>query len=193
VTRSFVAILLPEDLRETIAAAVARLRPLGPMVAWVPERNLHITLQFLGDQSDEGLAAAGAALEDAGARSAPLDVALHGVGAFPGLERPRILWVGVAHGAPELRALQARVAAALAERGFPPDDRPWHAHLTIGRVPDERRWRREAGPPLRSALAQIASTRFGTLRVAEVALMRSDLSPSGARHTILRVAALWGA
>src|SRR5216683_765694 len=83
-----------------------------------------------------------------------------------------------------------RVADALATRGFAREERPWHPHLTIGRVPDERRWRREAGPPLRSALAQAATTTFGTQRVAEVALMRSDLSPAGARYTVRRALSL---
>ena len=191
--RSFVAILLPDAVREAVVAAVERLRPLCGAVAWVPPQNLHVTLQFLGGQSEEGLVEAEAALDDAAARSVPIEVTLHGIGAFPGLERPRILWIGMAQGALEARALQARVADALAARGFPREERPWHPHLTIGRIFDERRWRREAGPPLRSALAQAATTSFGTLRVAEVALMRSDLSPAGARYTARRLAALSGA
>jgi 2'-5' RNA ligase len=190
VIRSFVAVVLDDGLRSAIAATVERLRPLGSAVAWVPPRNLHVTLQFLGDQSEERLAEAEAALADAAAGSAPVDVTFHGIGAFPGLERPRILWVGLAHGALEARRLQARVADALATRGFAREERPWHPHLTIGRVPDERRWRREAGPPLRSALAQAATTTFGTQRVAEVALMRSDLSPAGARYTVRRALSL---
>ena len=191
--RSFIAILLTDAVREAVAAATERLRPLCGAVAWVPPQNLHVTLQFLGGQSEEGLVAAEAALADAAARSGPIEVTLHGIGAFPGLERPRILWIGLAQGALEARALQARVADALAGQRFPREDRPWHPHLTIGRVFDERRWRREAGPPLRRALAQAATTSFGTLRVAEVALMRSDLSPAGARYTVRRLAALSGA
>ncbi len=188
--RAFVAVVLDDGVREAVAATVERLRPLGSAVAWVPPRNLHVTLQFLGDQSEERLAEAEAALVDAAAGSGPIDVTFHGIAAFPGLERPRILWVGLAHGALEARGLQARVADALATRGFPKEERPWHPHLTIGRVPDERRWRREAGPPLRHALAQAATTTFGTQRVTEVALMRSDLSPAGARYTVRRALSL---
>jgi 2'-5' RNA ligase len=193
VIRAFVAILLDEAVRAAVAAVVERLRPLGGSVAWVPAANLHLTLQFLGEQPEERLAAAEAALDDAAARSAPIETALHGIGAFPGLERPRILWVGLAQGALEVRALQARVAEALAREGVPREERPWHPHLTIGRVHDDRRWRREAGPALRQALAQAAGTRFGTLRISEVALMRSDLSPRGARYTLRRAAVLGAA
>jgi len=188
--RAFVAVVLDEGVRSAVAATIERLRPLGSAVAWVPPRNLHVTLHFLGDQSEEHLAEAEAALADAAAGSAPLDVTFHGIGAFPGLERPRILWVGLAHGALEVRRLQARVTDALAVRGFGKEEHAWHPHLTIGRVHDERRWRRETGPPLRSALAQAATTTFGTQRVAEVALMRSELSPAGARYTLRRALSL---
>jgi 2'-5' RNA ligase len=185
VIRAFVAVALSDELREAIAAGIERLRSLGTAVAWVPARNLHVTLHFLGDQSEERLAEAESALAEAAAGSAPFDVTFHGIGAFPGLERPRILWVGLAHGALEARRLQARAAALLAARGFAREERPWHPHLTVGRVHDERRWRREADP-LRGALARIATTTFGTQRVTEVALMRSDLSPQGARYSMRR-------
>ena len=191
--RAFVAVLLEDRLREAVGSLVERLRPLCAAVAWVPARNLHLTLQFLGDQSEERLAEAEAALVEAAAASAPLEVTLHGIGAFPGLERPRILWVGLAQGALEMRQLQAGVADALSARGFPKEERPWHPHLTIGRVHDERRWRRAAIAPLRAALAEAAGTTFGGQRVAEVALMRSDLSPNGARYTVRRLATLIGA
>jgi 2'-5' RNA ligase len=193
VIRSFVAILLPDAVRDAIAATIEELRPLGPAVAWVPSRNLHLTLQFLGNQTEETLVLAESALAEAVGARAPVTITLHGVGAFPGLERPRIFWIGLAHGALEARALQAAVADALSGRGFPREARPWHPHLTIGRVHDERRWRRDATPELRRALARAATTTFGTLRVAEVALMRSDLSPAGARYTVRRLTALSGA
>jgi 2'-5' RNA ligase len=186
VIRSFVAILLDDGVRAAVASTIERLRPLGRAVAWVPSQNLHVTLQFLGGQSEERLAAAEAALEDAVTLNVPVDVTFHGLGAFPGLARPRILWIGLALGAVELRALQVRVSDALAARGFPKEHRPWHPHLTIGRVFDDRRWRREAGPEVQCALARVATTSFGTLRVAEVALMRSDPSEMGARYTLRR-------
>ncbi len=190
--RAFVAVALDDELRAAVAATVERLRPLGRAVAWVPPRNLHVTLQFLGDQSEERLAEAEAALADAAAGSAPIDVTFHGIGAFPGLERPRILWVGLAHGALEARRLQGAVAEALTARGFPKEERAWHPHLTIGRVHDERRWQRETGPALRRAVAEAATTTFGTQRVVEVVLMRSELSPAGARYSVRRAVSLEG-
>ncbi|PWU22808.1 MAG: RNA 2',3'-cyclic phosphodiesterase [Candidatus Rokuibacteriota bacterium] len=189
-TRAFVALTLDDAIRAALGHQIERLRPLSRAVAWVPAQNLHVTLKFLGDQSDRRLADAVEALDEAVEAIAPFDLALRGLGAFPGMERPRIFWVGAAEGVLQVRALQATVDAALQRRGFPADTRPWHPHLTIGRVFDPRRWRRETSPHLREALAHAAATGFGSLPVARVMLMRSDLSPSGARYQELRAADL---
>jgi 2'-5' RNA ligase len=85
------------------------------------------------------------------------------------------------------------VEAALEHRGFARDARPWHPHVTIGRVLDDRRWRREDSAPLRRAVAAAAREPFGLLPVSRVALMRSDLSPSGARYSEIGSAALGAA
>lgn len=188
--RAFVAVLLDEAAREALAAEIERLRPLSRAVAWVPPRNLHLTLRFLGEEPEERLRRAVEALEVAAAATGGFTLTLHGLGAFPGIERPRILWIGVAEGALEVRQLQARVEAALGERGFGRESRPWHPHLTIGRVFDERRWRREAGLELRQAVARAGSSHFARLPVAAVSLMRSDLSPAGARYSELASVAL---
>ena len=189
-TRAFVALLLDEAMRASVGAEIERLRPLSRAVAWVPAANLHLTLRFLGERSDEQLGEVEAALVEAAAVTAPFALTLHGLGAFPGLERPRILWVGIADGALSAREVQARVEAALERRGMPRERQAWHPHLTIGRIFDERAWRREAGLPLRQALAAAARRSFGILAVPRIALMRSDLSPQGARYRELASAEL---
>jgi RNA 2',3'-cyclic 3'-phosphodiesterase len=190
VTRAFVALLLDEAMRASVAAEIERLRPLSRAVAWVPAVNLHLTLRFLGDLSDVQIGEVEAVLVDVAAVTAPFALDLHGVGAFPGLERPRILWVGIADGALPAREVQARVETALERHGIARERQAWHPHLTIGRVFDERAWRREAGLPLRQALAAAARRTFGTLAVSHIALMRSDLSPQGARYRELASAEL---
>ncbi len=182
-TRAFIAILLDEAIRAAVDAEIEQLRPLGRAVAWVPAENLHVTLKFLGQQSDAGLREATLALEDAAGRYAPFSIRLHGVGGFPGMDRPRIVWIGVAEGALEARAVQSALDAALEGRGFPRESRPWHPHLTIGRVFDPRRWRADASPALRERIARAATTSFGALSIDRIALMRSDLSRSGARYS----------
>jgi 2'-5' RNA ligase len=190
--RCFAAILLSAEARQAVAEEIERLRPLSRAVAWVPARNLHLTLRFLGEQAEERLPLILEALAEAGRDAAPFSLTLQGLGAFPGFEKPRILWVGVADGALEARGLQARVEAALEARGFGRESRPWHPHLTIGRIFDERRWRREAALDLRQAVARAGGLRLATLPVASLALMRSELSPAGARYSELGAVRLGG-
>jgi 2'-5' RNA ligase len=185
VPRSFIALVLDEASRHSVAAQVEGLRPLSRAVAWVPPQNLHLTLKFLGEQSEERLGVVRSVLEAAAAGIAPFALTLHGVGGFPGLDRPRILWVGVSEGALAVRQLQPRVEEGLARHGFSRETRSWHPHLTIGRVFDDRRWRREGTPALREAVARAARLDLGRVPVAAIWLMRSDLSPAGARHTAL--------
>jgi RNA 2',3'-cyclic 3'-phosphodiesterase len=183
--RSFVAVLLDEKTRRAVAAQIDRLRPLSRVVTWVPSPNLHLTLRFLGDQTEEQLAEVVPALEEAAAGVTAFTLGLKGLGAFPGLARPRTLWVGVSQGVQDVRRLQASVAEALERRGVPIEARAWQAHVTIGRVADERRGRREGMPELRSAVRRGAAAPFGSMLVASIALMRSDVYPSGARYTAL--------
>jgi 2'-5' RNA ligase len=163
-----------------VAAEIDRLRPLGRSVRWVPPDNLHLTLKFLGEFSPDELALVRAGLDEAVAGAAPFTLVLHGLGAYPGLARPRVFWVGVAEGAKETQALQSRVETALAERGFEREARPYTPHLTIGRVGNPR-----GLEPLRTAIVKDAHRRFGALPVSALTLMRSDLSPAGARYTEL--------
>ena len=181
--RAFVAVLLDEQTRRAVAAQIDRLRPLSRVVAWVPSHNLHLTLRFLGDQTEEQLAEVVPALEEAAAGVPPFTLSLRGLGGFPGLDHPRTLWVGVSGGAQEVRRLQAHVAEALERRGVSIEARAWQAHVTIGRVTDEKRGRGEGMPELRSALMRGAAASFGTMLVASIALMRSDLYTSGSRYT----------
>jgi 2'-5' RNA ligase len=181
--RAFVAVLLDEQTRRAVAAQIDRLRPLSKVVTWVPPPNLHLTLRFLGDQTEEQMAEVVPALEEAAAGVQAFTLSLKGLGAFPGLAHPRTLWVGVSEGVQEVQRLQARVAEALATRGVPIEARAWQAHVTIGRVIDKKRGRGESMPELRAAVMRGAAASFGTMLAASIVLMRSDLYTSGARYT----------
>lgn len=181
--RAFVAVLLDEAIRRSVATQIDRLRPLSKVVSWVPPHNLHLTLRFLGDQTEAQLAEVVPALEEAASGVPTFTLSLRGLGAFPGLEHPRTLWVGVSEGGPEVQRLQARVAESLERRGVPIEVRAWQAHVTIGRISDDKRWRREGMAELRSAVIRGSATALGTMHVNSIALMRSDLYTSGARYT----------
>jgi 2'-5' RNA ligase len=107
-------------------------------------------------------------------------VVIGGRGAFPSMGRPRVLWLGVTEGAQPLTAVAERLCASLRERGFKLEDRPFKAHLTLGRV--KPRGDREA----RRALETIPPGELARFAVGEVVLMQSTLGPGGAKHSVLR-------
>lgn len=178
--RSFVAILLNDEVRAALAREIDRLRPLAPRVGWVAPPNLHLTLKFLGEILPDELERVQEGLVEAVAGTSPFSLLFHGLGAFPGLARPRVLWVGVTDGSQAAQALQSRVEAALARRGFAGETRPYAPHLTIGRVREPRGLAR-----LQEAMARDARMEFGRLEARALSLMRSDLSPGGARYSEL--------
>ena len=174
------AVLLPDEVRTRLGGTVESLRATAGGIAWVAPSNFHLTVKFLGGVEESRVEAVRAALADAAAAHAPFDLALQGLGAFPTPTRPRVVWAGLATGAAPLAALAGDVDRALAAIGFPPEDRPFSAHVTLGRVREVRR-----DPALATAIARAGSHPFGALRVDRLSLMRSQLSPTGARYTEL--------
>lgn len=124
-----------------------------------------------------------AALGDVAGAHARFTLAISGLGAFPTPSRPRVLWAGVAAGADRIAALAGAVDTALARLGFPSEARPFSAHVTLGRVRDPRR-----DPEVEQSLRAAAARPFGSVAVEEIVLMRSQLSPRGARYTPLAAA-----
>jgi 2'-5' RNA ligase len=151
----------------------------------VSTSNYHLTLKFLGGIEESRAADIGAALTAAVAGLPAVDLALRGLGAFPSPARPRVIWAGVDAGGPSLAALAGAVDAGLAALGVPREARGFSAHVTLGRVREPRR-----DPALAAALARAAGVELGSSRVDRVVLMRSELSPRGARYSELVVAPL---
>jgi 2'-5' RNA ligase len=147
--------------------------------------NFHITLKFLGDVEDQRAEEIGASLGAAVADIDAFDIALRGLGAFPTPLRPRVIWAGVDAGERWLAAIANAVERSLAPLGFPAEARGFSAHVTLGRVREPRR-----DPALTEALARAVDVELGSARVDHVVLMRSQLSPRGARYSALAVVPL---
>jgi 2'-5' RNA ligase len=114
-------------------------------------------------------------------------VAAGGLGGFPSLGRPRVLWVGIARGVAEIAALAAAVDRATAGLGFPPESRPFRGHLTVARVRSPR-----GLPALVEAVRAAGAPDFGAWTVSEVVLYESRLRPTGAVHVPVSRHALRG-
>ncbi len=136
--RLFVAVPLPPEPLAACNALIAGVRagPLGSVPRWVRLENLHLTVRFLGDTPPDLVPDVGLAVSDAIGRSgiAAFEVVLEGAGVFPGLRKPRALWLGIAHGAEELGSLAMALDPALEPLGWARDGRPYRPHLTVARL-----------------------------------------------------------
>ncbi len=180
--RAFVAVRMSEQVEKSVADTIAEIKHPRDGIRWVPRANLHITLKFLGPAVDSHrLERLSAGLHQLAARTAPFEVAAVGVGAFPDLERPRTIWVGlhsVESGA--LAALAARLETVAADYGFEREKRRWSGHLTIGRVGDQ-----PIAGKTRQALYAARDREFGLSRIESITLYQSHLGPDGSSYEAL--------
>jgi 2'-5' RNA ligase len=187
--RAFIALEFPESLQAAIHQETASLREAaGPsVVRWVPAENMHLTLKFLGDVPSSNLEFINQVLAAEAAKIQGFTLSVGGLGAFPNLKRARVVWIGV-RGPAELGMLQANIERAIAKLGYAGEERPFSPHLTIGRIkqsaaiPDQQR--------LRRALESTQIGQIGKTEIRSVALMRSELRPTGSIYTQLFSASL---
>ena len=178
--RSFLALPSSDELCQALAGVVRQLAAAGADVRWEREEKFHITLKFLGDVEMVRLEALTAALTPELSGVGAIDLVYEGIGAFPSFERPRIVWAGVREHL-TLGALQQTVERVSNSLGIgEPENRPFHPHITIGRVKSER-----GGARLTDALKSVTLQPVSA-RCSHVLLMRSELHPSGSRYNALK-------
>jgi len=184
VIRAFVAVDLEPLTVQKIAEAIVRLRPRMPSIRWLPPANFHLTLKFLGDVDEAKVAPIAAALERDLYPFSCFTINAKGLGVFPDLKRPRILWVGLV--GDELNALASRVEKALVPFGFAAERRAFTPHLTVGR------WRQFDGSPkeLGDEIEKWRGHDFGRSKIDEVILFQSVLKQEGAVYRTLKTVAL---
>ncbi len=186
--RVFVAIDLPENVRESLDSLVAGLRRRLSGVRWVRPQGIHLTLRFIGEAEERDVESLRAALaETVPGCAPPFDLHLRGLGTFPEAGRPRVLWVAVEHEGESLSALQRAVESAAIRAGFAEETRPFNPHLTLGRF--DRGGRQ---PGMGSLLEEFREIGHGSFNVSSVTLFRSLLKPGGAEYHRLEEVGLAG-
>lgn len=132
--RLFLGIPIPEAVAQTVAGASEQLKVFfrQSRVSWVRKENYHLTLHFLGDVDDPRITALAFAL-GRGTYPEPFTLELKSVGAFPHLSKPQTLFMETTRH-PGATILQERTGHIIEGLGLPVDFRPWHPHVTIGRV-----------------------------------------------------------
>jgi 2'-5' RNA ligase len=198
--RAFVAVEVGEELARRAAQIVERLRGAGD-VKWVEPGHFHLTIKFLGATRRADLPRLSEALREAARRAAPFDLELAGVGAFPSLQRPQVVWLGVTSGREALAQLAGAAEEACAALGWSREARTYRAHMTLGRSKDRRPRRRDGerqgagGSRLAARTSSFADlarrleaerdTPAGATRVDRLVLMQSQLRPDGPIYSVI--------
>jgi 2'-5' RNA ligase len=186
--RAFVAFKLPNHITERAAALQCALKASGLKLQWVKPQNLHLTLKFLGDIPETDISKIGAAIDYVAGNEPPLEMTLQGMGVFPGIKRPRVLWLGFGGQVQNLKRLHLKLEDQLDKIGFDRDKRRFKAHLTIARIK-----RRVAPERLLDALTVEGDFAPHPFVVSKMVLYKSDLRPQGAVYTALAETELVGA
>ena len=179
--RLFLAINLDPAVRRAIVEAAAPLRAIAPDLAWVREPQLHLTVKFLGEQSDDLASTLAEAMRSVGARNRTIDAEVGGIGAFPNFRRPRVVWIGVTP-EPKLELLHHDVESTCETLGIPVDGKPFRPHLTLARVKP-----RSGDPRALRTLARAAEDidYVEEIVITGLDLMASELTTAGSRYRVL--------
>jgi 2'-5' RNA ligase len=187
--RAFIAIELPGGLQKAISQVIERLRTNAgkSAVRWVPASNIHLTLKFLGDIAPTSLGVIEEALRVEAGLHWGFKMEAGGLGAFPNIKRPRVIWLGV-DTPTELTSLQRGIDFATAKLGYASEARPFSPHLTLGRVRENASSSELSD--LASKLNEVSFHSPGSFDVEAVHLFKSDLLPGGSVYTRLFSASL---
>lgn len=178
--RTFIAVELPDQTRLDIANLQKDLASAGLKLRWVKPQNIHLTLKFLGDVDGDKLADICDSITAVSCQHQLFDLQPKGLGCFPGLRNPRVIWVGISGTLEVLRALQSDVENALIPFGFNAEKRPFRGHLTVGRVKS-----RVSPHKLAEALRTHSDFNSEVFTVKQVTVFESKLQPTGPLYTKL--------
>jgi 2'-5' RNA ligase len=178
--RAFVALKLTEKIISSIKKIQDDLKLYGFPVRWVRPEKMHLTMKFFGEISESDINNIKAAMNNCAGSYAPLSLSAKGLGIFPGISRPRIIWTGISGEASRLFDLRNALEKRFEEIRFKKEERPFKGHLTLGRF----RERADSGK-LVEALKKFQSFESEIFVAGGISLYKSDLRPEGPEYTEL--------
>ena len=178
--RTFIAIEIPGNIISKIRELQTGIKKYGFKVRWVRSENIHLTLKFLGDVEAAKIGEMIEAISKTAKGHTPISLKAKGIGVFPGIKRPRVLWVGLTGQLEALVRLHKTLDENLKVLGFPGEKRPFKGHLTMGRIKDKIDVKK-----LGDALMAFRRFESETFTAGNLNLYKSELKPSGAVYTKL--------
>lgn len=182
--RLFIGLTAPPEWKSAISAFRQKLQPRfsDSFARWTAESNLHLTLRFFGSVEEAEVIAIGERVQKITADTPAFTVTPGPLGCFPNASRPRVIWLGFDGQTDALIQAESRLRTATASFGQPPENRPFHPHLTVARTNEPRRSDRDLLAELVSKGRPIQAPPW---QIKELELIRSELKPTGSIYTIL--------
>lgn len=186
--RIFAAVDISDEVRSAIRNYIneQRLSHSDLAIRWERIEKLHITLKFLAEADDRQATAMDKALSQVAAAHLPFDAEINGIGVFPNIRSPRILWLGVGSGESQIKDIAGELESICRQQGIASEKRPFHPHVTLGRI----RPARTKSTAARNLLQDEFSAK--SFRVERLTLYESSLSPTGSTYSVLSTYTLSG-
>ncbi len=178
--RCFIAISLPEELKAKISGIQEKLKAAGADVSWTRPEGMHLTLKFFGEIEDKRIPKIEKALDAVVDGIPTFTLSVSGMGTFPDMRRPRVIWIGLKEDGGNLLRLQKGVEEELKKTGFPSEDRRFTPHITLGRIRSNKNTDK-----LLRLIEEEKVEELGSFDVSGVHLIKSELKPAGAEYTEL--------
>jgi 2'-5' RNA ligase len=186
--RSFLAFELPPDIKRMVKDTSEDVRRTGLDLKWVKVDNIHLTVVFMGNIRSEDVRAIEKEAGDVCFRFEPFKIALKGLGVFPNIRRPRVLWLGLETETERISAFRDSLQERLLTFGVKEEKRAFAPHLTLGRFRKPERH----DPLLGDIISRYADIKTPVGRLEELVMFKSELRPGGAEYTKLNAFPLKG-
>ena len=185
--RTFIAIELPNEIKDFLGSLQNELKSSGADVKWVEPKNIHLTLKFLGDIDDKQLDKITRIMDEVAGENVKFQVSISSLGGFPKIDYLRVIWVGADKGAEEVAKIAGELEKRIAKLGIPKEDRPFSSHITIGRTRSSLN-REKLVESLKDKI-DLGGKKFD-FYVTRITLFKSTLSPKGPAYEALKEASL---
>lgn len=186
--RTFIAIELPNEIKEFLSKTQEQLKSSEADVKWVAPQNIHLTLKFLGEVDDNKLDEVKQVMDNAACACASFQGRISAIGAFPKIDFPRVIWLGIDPGDSETKEIAKTLEDALEKAGIPKEDRPFSSHITLGRVRSNMN-RERLVRSLKDSQERMGEKKL-EFTVTKITLFKSTLTPKGPVYEALKESAL---
>jgi len=181
--RAFIAIELPEKIKNSLAVLQEKLKSSQADVKWVEKNNIHLTLKFLGEVDENKISEVTTSLNKIALHTPSYQAIISSLGGFPKIDYPRVIWAGIGNGDQETKNIAKLIEENLEKIGFAKEERAFASHITLGRTRSGKN-QKKLGELLKKM--QVESSIAENFKVDKITLFKSQLSPKGPTYQAIK-------